>query len=47
VENGEVSSIMDEALQHIDANRIDAASDMTNALHGELLDIKFKEEGND
>jgi len=47
VENGEVSSIMDEELRHIDANRIDAASDMTNALHGELLDIKFKEEGND
>lgn len=44
VENGTVRSIMDEELQHINAEEIDRASDLTNSLHGQLLEIELKDE---
>ena len=45
VENGTARSIMDEELQHINAEEIDKASTLTNELYDKLLDIKVN--GND
>ena len=44
VENGTARSIMDEELQHINAEEIDRASDLTNSLHCRLLEIELKDE---
>jgi len=41
VENGTARSIMDEELQHINAEEIDRASDLTNSLHEQLLEIEL------
>ena len=40
VENGTARSIMDEELQHINAEEIDQASTLTNELYDKLLEIK-------
>lgn len=44
VENGTARSIMDEELQHINAEEIDRASDLTNSLHEQLLEIELSGE---
>jgi len=41
VENGTVRSIMDDELQHINAEEIDRASDLTNSLHEQLLEVEL------
>ena len=41
VENGTARSIMDDELQHINAEEIDRASDLTNSLHEQLLEIEL------
>jgi len=41
VENGTARSIMDEELQHINAEEIDRASDLTNSLHEQLLEVEL------
>jgi len=47
VENGTATSIMDEELQQIDADKIDEASTLTNELYDKLLDIKVDGEIDD
>lgn len=47
VENGTVRSIMDEELQQIDADKIDRASDLTNELHTNLIEIELKDSDGD
>ena len=44
VENGTARSIMDEELQHINAEEIDKASTLTNEMYDKLLEIKLKDE---
>ena len=44
VENGTARSIMDEELQHINAEEIDKASTLTNEMYDKLFEIKFKDE---
>jgi len=41
VENGTVRSMMDDELQHINAEEIDRASDLTNSLHEQLLEVEL------
>ena len=44
VENGTARSIMDDELQHINAEEIDKASTLTNEMYDKLLDIKVNNE---